>query len=711
MLFYRFVFILCIYINFDALIYVYAQINKSNKIEYEKVNNNVLPAYIVASRADFVSSIICRKELQNFKDAVDQRILWSLKMLDSSGGYKPGFLHGNSYWLGSHSQCLDIMNTDPLPIAERHILNNTIYRNPREESPPFKVNYFVIHFKHNSTLQYHINVENEDFVTLGLCLPASCSINDLNLNLEKIFRDRAFFVNDLYSVDFKLVEVKNLKYNQQGLLNDAIFFICVLALTFSMMIIGTTYDIFVHQKYFIVTDKTIANVKNISEEMKITPLRQESRIGQILMCFSIYTNTKIILNTKLNADEIPVIHGLKFLSMSWIIIFHTIFFLTDYVDNKVSVLKMTSNVFLHVLINTIVSVDTYFFSSGLLVSYLYLKDKMDNRKATSINYKEKLNEFFIHVIRRFIRLTPAYMMMIGILQLNSAWYDKNSHFPTYMYKVCSQYWWKNLLYINNLFDSDKMCMIWSWYLANDMQYFIIATILLILSTIYFYMSVFILGTLLIGSIVLSGYISYSYEYIPTLDEQLRLRSIIYFPPWIRIGPYIIGIITGYIIRRLNKKLVFKKETVILCWCFGSACNIFPLIGLYGRNVSILYTAIYIALSRTLWATGIAWIVIACFSKHGGIINQLLSSKVFIPLSKLNYCVYLINPFIIQSIHLSSETSVHFEILPVVIMFIGYFVISYLCAYVLSLMAEVPYILLMQMFLQSRNNKKYKHLKL
>ncbi|XP_025264528.1 nose resistant to fluoxetine protein 6-like [Camponotus floridanus] len=708
MLFYRFVFILCIYINFDTLICVYAQINKYNKIE--KVNNNVLPAYIVASRFNLVSSIVCGKELQNFKDAVDQRILWSLKMLDSSGGYKSGFLHGNNYWLGSHKQCLDIMNTDPLPIAERHILNNTIYRNPQEEIPPFKVNYFIIHFKHNSTLQYHINLWIEDIVTLGLCLPASCSMNDLNLILEKIFRDRAFFVNDLYSVDFKLVEIKNLKYNQQELFKDAIFFICILALTFSMMIIGTTYDIFVHQKYFIVTDKTTANMKNISEKMEITPLRRESRTGQILMCFSIYTNTKIILNTKLNADEIPVIHGLKFLSMSWIIIFHTIYFMSNYIDNKTSILKSTLNFFGHVSVNT-VSVETYFFSSGLLVSYLYLKDKMNKRKVTSTNYKEKLNEFFIHVIKRFIRLTPAYMMMIGILQLNSTWYDKNSHFPTDMHN-CAQYWWKNLLYINNLFDSDRMCMIWSWYLANDMQYFIIATILLILSTIYFYMSVFILGTLLIGSIVLTGYISYSYEYIPTLDELYRLRSIIYFPPWIRIGPYIIGIITGYIIRRLNKKLgfFFKKETVILCWCFGSACNIFAVIGLYKRNISILYSAIYTALSRTLWAIGLAWIVIACSSKHGGVINQLLSFKVFIPLSRLTYCVYLINPFIIESIRLSSETSIHFEILSTVFMFIGHFVTSYLCAYALSLMTEVPYILLMRMFLQSRNNKKYKHLK-
>jgi len=77
-----------------------------------------------------------------------------------------------------------------------------------------------------------------------------------------------------------------------------------------------------------------SDVKNIFEEMEITPLRRESRIGQILMCFSIYTNTKIILNTKLNADEIPVIHDLKFLSMSWIIILHTVFFMLDYVGEQ-----------------------------------------------------------------------------------------------------------------------------------------------------------------------------------------------------------------------------------------------------------------------------------------------------------------------------------------------------------------------------------------
>lgn len=65
----------------------------------------------------------------------------------------------------------------------------------------------------------------------------------------------------------------------------------------------------------------------------------------------------------------------------------------------------------------------------------------------------------IYMSKQFIlRLTPAYMMMIGILQLNSVWYDKNSQFyPNYRsHEICTKYWWRNFLYINNLFDLDSM---------------------------------------------------------------------------------------------------------------------------------------------------------------------------------------------------------------------------------------------------------------
>lgn len=71
---------------------------------------------------------------------------------------------------------------------------------------------------------------------------------------------------------------------------------------------------------------------NISEKMKITSfLRRESRIGNILICFSVYTNTKIIFCTELDADAVPTIHGLKFLGMSWLVFIHTLYFMLDYI--------------------------------------------------------------------------------------------------------------------------------------------------------------------------------------------------------------------------------------------------------------------------------------------------------------------------------------------------------------------------------------------
>lgn len=49
----------------------------------------------------------------------------------------------------------------------------------------------------------------------------------------------------------------------------------------------------------------------------------------------------------------------------------------------------------------------------------------------------------------------------------------------------------------------------------------------------------------------------------------------------------------------------------------------------------------------------------------GIIEKVLSFKGWIPFSRLTYCAYLLNPFIIHSINLSNETTVHLEFLSVV----------------------------------------------
>lgn len=65
----------------------------------------------------------------------------------------------------------------------------------------------------------------QDIITLGLCLPASCSTNDLSFILEGIFRDRVLVIGDFYSADFRLLEVKDLKDDHQWLFSGSVLFI------------------------------------------------------------------------------------------------------------------------------------------------------------------------------------------------------------------------------------------------------------------------------------------------------------------------------------------------------------------------------------------------------------------------------------------------------------------------------------------------------
>ncbi|XP_014602889.1 PREDICTED: LOW QUALITY PROTEIN: nose resistant to fluoxetine protein 6-like [Polistes canadensis] len=699
----------------------------------------MLPIYAMLANADLLNSTQCGKELKDFREAIDQKILWALKVLDASGEPMSGFVYGNNYWLGSRSQCEDANNKSPFLLTETELRNNSRYRRIEDEFPPYEVKYFVANFRHNSTLQYHIVLQGEDLITLGMCLPASCLKDQLSILLETVFRNRILLIGQLYSADFTLVEVKDLIDDHQWSLNETfITMTIIVVLTFLLMIIGTAYDVLIYQrrlkkyyKYFqtnaninpLAIDKEQTLHEDIQNEME--KLRSLNFVCKVFQAFSVYSNSKIIFSHKTGENSVLIIHGLRFIMIGWTILAHTIFFTKEYFDNKPTAWRKSEGFFAQLITNAPISVDTFFFLGGFLLAYVYLKNEIGGKdKRKPYNYLNTIKLYFLILLKRFLRLTPTYMIVIGLLEINATWYSKISVF--YMierpHETCSKYWWRNLLYIQNLFNSQEMCMSWSWYLADDMQFFVISSFLLLLSSMYFKVAASLLGLLFMSSMILTGYIAYINDYIPTLDKQYNFIDELYFPPWVRIGPYLVGVITGYILVKLKNKLNFKKKTLILFWILGSSCSLLALFGIYRRRISILAATFYAALGRTIWAIGIAWLVIACSTNNGGILNRILSFKVWIPLSRLTYTVYLINPILITSIQLFSETSRHIDFLiNVCILFYFYYtdrfifnginynhfflfyfsggvisrihLLSYICSYVLSLMFETPYMIL------------------
>lgn len=103
---------------------------------------------------------------------------------------------------------------------------------------------------------------------------------------------------------------------------------------------------------------------------------------------------------------------------------------------------------------------------------------MERKRSTGA-----VSETIFAVIYRYIRLTPAYLFVIVANELAlKKTYDGSVFQPGIIDHItCDKFWYRNIFYVNNWYPFSEMCMIWSWYLANDMQFYIIGIILLIAS--------------------------------------------------------------------------------------------------------------------------------------------------------------------------------------------------------------------------------------
>ncbi|XP_033205028.2 nose resistant to fluoxetine protein 6-like isoform X1 [Bombus vancouverensis nearcticus] len=677
------------------------------------ITKKLLPVYAVLENADLLNSSSCRTQIDVFRNAVNNQILWALRALDISGMPSRGFVIGNNHWLGDPQDCKHFSENRTLLLSEKVRKNNSIYRNPNEEYSPFEFRFFIARARHNSTVQYHVEVEDEDLITLGLCLPASCSIGDVATMLDKVFRNETLFIGKLFNIHLKLIEVSDLMDNRQWLLSaKMISIIGVLLSLCATVIAATIYDVFLDRKRLnkergkLTFESTNSiELENIKEEKRETgneePAPRESeqlnRISKHLLCFSFLTNVKEIFKPEKGGNNLRVFYGLKTLTMAWIILGHVVFYAFHVMSNKWLVYILAESLLFQIISNFTLSVDAFFFMSGFLLSYSFLKERRKYQGIPPI--AKRMNEFFQKIVKRYIRLTPAYFFVILIAILNFTWHHHVSALLPVEHPntKCSKYWWTNILYINNFYRWDELCLTWSWYLPNDMQFFVFGSFLLTLSITHYNIAVGIGVVALVSSIGSLVYTGYTLNYQPMLDGQYKTLTYFYIRPWCRIPPYLIGMATCHLLTKWNYKLHFSKITLIAGWSVAILCNCSILFGLANKNISLGLSVLYLALSRTCWALGIAWLVVACTTNNGGIVNKILSLDIFVPFSKLTYGVYLINCIIILSLYSLDNYPLFLYYTNISYTAITVIICSFIAAIVLSATVEMPFISLVRLY--------------
>ncbi|KAL5012556.1 hypothetical protein ScPMuIL_011107 [Solemya velum] len=667
------------------------------------------PQYAVSAR--------CMNHTLVYLSALLSREQWAMRMFDAYGKVPSGLLDGNLLWLGSYDEC-----------------RNITYLGPEKKKDNFNDTFTGSYCKAIIPLENYTNGLPSPFasqfhITLGLCLPSSCTNDDVAPLLNSMIPTIPVDLNN-YKIERTICDDKYLPYS-----DTAIGVFVVLGVLASLLVVGTAYDAIAIQwpamKDAHSFDTLDANDEILLKQSEISQysygsyscyIRVKSELyvflvgilkyyikqannytvrfftdmlGKILLSFSVYTNTQKILSSRQATGSLGAVNGIRFLTLTWVILGHVHTNIQGMGANAEEYYSHLKRWSYQAVVNATVSVDTFFVLSGLLVAYLVLREKERN--------KGRIN-WLLFYFHRYWRLTPPYMLVLMVYVPLFQYWSNGPMWPQtgITRDYCKTTWWTNLIYVNNLVRVENMCMAWSWYLADDMQFYIISP-LLFMPLYYFGKFGAIVGGLFIaGSAVGSGVVSWNYRMVPNIisdditpSKYMDFFNNYYIKPYCRIGPYVMGVFTGYVLYKYQCRPRLKRVYVVLGWILATVCCLSVLYGLYpemnGHPLTPEVAAVYNALARTAWGVGISWLIFACASGYGGFVNDLLSWEGFVPLSRLTYCAYLVHPIVIATGSYSQRTSSYVTEVDLSYNFVANVILTYGCAFLTSLVFEAPMI--------------------
>ncbi|XP_021359994.1 nose resistant to fluoxetine protein 6-like [Mizuhopecten yessoensis] len=614
----------------------------------------------------------CFSHLQHLVSELTQREQWAMKMIDATGKIPSGFMQGNLAWAGSFDECLGVRTetfdgqfcTATLPLSA--VLGSLF-------PSPLGIN-----------------------VRMGVCIPDSCTENETRVALNALLG-----MVPLGKIKLQTSSVKCSEPPEYDSLAIGGFTVCGVFL--ALMVLSTLFDVMYsqHQKK---SNETAPYEKDVSVESKYrvngdiekpSKPKQPGVLAKLAMAFSVYTNGRKLMSTGQPGGALGAVNGIRFLSISWVILGHVYSSALANLQNPSFMSEFMSNWTSMALVNALLSVDTFFTLSGLLVSYLFMKEM--KKEKGRINW-------FMFYFHRFWRLTPVYMLVL-FLDVSLFRYLGDGPFWSKTgveQNFCKDTWWTNLLYINNVYKKKEMCMGWSWYLANDMQFYVVSPLLLV--PLYFSKNIglFVNFLALLGITIATGVVSTHYELNASMlsvnpakmvEGQTHYFYDYYIIPWCRMGPYIVGIVTGSILYRTNCNYKIPKVINLVAWVFIAVMACLVLYGINdpvnGQEWSNGVNALYNAVHRSVWGMCVSWVIFACVTGNGGIVNDLLSWKLFVPLGRLSYCIYLTHLLVIMRYLSSLRLPIYATNLEFIFMFLGTLVMSVLVSIVASLAFEAP----------------------
>jgi peptidoglycan/LPS O-acetylase OafA/YrhL len=553
-----------------------------------------------------------------------------MAFFDSYARPEAGLLRGNTYWVGSHDQCVtrhifELFDSAPAaPTA------------PGRQEPPagrqqqvvsFRGRYCVASLKapvwdqmiENKKRQARDYFKSErQFreysklfrLQLGICLPDSCDSTAIERHVDEIRllakstlepRLAEYQLIDLYCLPDEASPLRQWSSSALGFLAFvAVWSVAVLVATLADVLgLFDSVDSGQHSDCEHVV--TTSNIKPISQQaggaskwclfirlfslranyrrlMKVCSLVEdeakakaakknkdadvEQRDEQSVVAQS--SQTRAIARPAAEASDTAAANGntiqvdLRFLNafkaiiMFWIINGHIMLLMIQTAKNILDSDALLNGL-MHFLIGATFGVDLFFTMTGFLTAYLLFN--------SGHAFKMKLTTWLYLTFHRYWRLAPLYLLTFwfsrSVMQSlgSGPLWDYGTSSLTFRGLCNNESWWYPLTLTSNLHGLFEECMITSWYISCDMQFWLVSPVF-----IYLLAKSPSSGWLVtLATIVASSKVRYDTilnEKSARHDELVQPRADIfmrvshdlpalYTHPHYRISAYLVGLLAGH----------------------------------------------------------------------------------------------------------------------------------------------------------------------
>ncbi|CAH1712122.1 unnamed protein product [Aphis gossypii] len=591
-----------------------------------------------------VGSTACRQQTQMYIRHLKNDSLWAVKMSDSWSRYPSGLLVGTTHQMGVYEECIKVHH----PVKGKYCV-------PSVKISSSTVTDFVSGINdqpHENSHAWHeilgfVDRDNRlrrNVMKFGICIPAACTADDLQVTLQKEF-DTHFLphrINAQVQVESILCSTDKDEYPYD---NGYYLTSLLVGFIFSFCCLSTAYHLII-----------IIRSNN----------GKKSKMPEIFNMFSIIRNSRDLIKYNRNND-LNIFNGLKVLTMIVVLFGHKFLY---FVINPITYGMHLEKLYKEgpdFLLTSMNLIDPFFYIAGYLM-YIMLIPQF-NKPGTNCF------QIVMVIVYKYLKVLPSYLIVMlmtafiiphlgnGPFWASRIWPEADN---------CKNYWWANLLAVSNFIPVENQCLIAGWYVSCLLQFLVIGTIVVYVYVKHRKIGISLIVILLCASLAISfittyvnqayGIIRVMYSFLENPSNSMEFSNF-YRPFFYRGTPFYAGMLAGVVVKELKKREIKFSTPVVYVGTLIVivVCTWVQLYGAVFHDVNRPYDAfeqaLYSVFSHCTWAVILFWVTICHFTTGYGPIEKLFNNRLTVPLGRLSYTVYLVNITVMMMIESKQRTAV------------------------------------------------------